>query len=473
MENLSKYRALIRHFFTDTAGNFGVMFAICGAVIVLAVSTALDVIILQGDRSKLQNSLDSAVLAAAISVSSGETDEDVQQLILEDMLEVNASSKSSISYSNPTLSRQGDVLIVNTDVTFKPKVGFYNKDDIVYKMKSEATLVASPAEMVLVLDNSYSMKGSRISTLKTASKDLVETLIIPGDNNFKLGVVPFNTHVNIGKSKRAEDWLDVKADYKKTSKSCSISSSSYKKAGCWKVDSTCTTDGVSRPCKKWKCPNGVKPKKTCVNKEKNYKFYGCVASRKYPKNITDASFLADRSTGILMTGNWHCPEEVTELSSDKTTLITQLESMKVRGDTYIPAGLTWAYRMMTPEVPFTGAGEFKGHSNKGTFKSIVLMSDGANSRSPRYKNNSSIGRDHFGGNENKANQYTAESCTEIKSKGIEIYTIAFEVTDTDTIDMLELCATSSDHAYVATDADKLKETFKVIASEFKTVRLKR
>jgi len=147
--------------------------------------------------------------------------------------------------------------------------------------------------------------------------------------------------------------------------------------------------------------------------------------------------------------------------------------MSVRGDTYIPAGLTWAYRLMTPDAPFTNTGAFKGAFNEGTFKSIVLMSDGANSRSPRYRNNPSIGKDHYGGNQNKANQYTAEACAEIKSKGIEIYTIAFEVTDDDTIDMLGLCATSPDHAYVATDAAKLKDTFKTIASEFKTVRLKR
>jgi len=337
-------------------------------------------------------------------------------------------------------------------VTFKPKVGFYNQEDMTYNLQSEATLVASPAEMVLVLDNSYSMRGSRISTLKLAAKDLVDTLIIPGDNNFKLGVVPFSTHVNVGIDKRAADWLDVKADYSDIRQVCSISGDSYRDAGCKRVNATCTTDGVTRSCKKWKCPRGANPEETCVDKEKHYKFYGCVASRKYPKNITDASFLADRSNGIIMTGNWHCPEALTELSSDKTTLTNQLEAMNVRGDTYIPAGLTWAYRLMTPEAPFTDAGLFKGDLNKGAFKSIVL---------------------HFGKDKDIADEYTAEACTEIKSKGIEIYTIAFEVTDDDTIEMLEECATSSDHAYVATDADKLKETFKVIASEFKTVRLKR
>jgi len=473
VENLFKSRALLRRYLVDSAGNFGVMFALYGSILILAVSIVLDISFLHKDHAKLQNSLDSAVLAAAISNSSGELDTDVHQLILEKMIEANADLTGSVTYSNPTLSREGDTLIVTTDVTFLPKVKFYNQKEMTYNLRSEATLVAAPAEMVLVLDNSYSMKGSRISTLKIAAKDLVETLIIPGDNHFKLGVVPFSTHVNVGIDKRAEDWLDVRADYSDIQQTCSISGNSYRAAGCKKVNATCTTDGVTRSCKKWKCPGGVTPEKTCVDKEKHYKFYGCVASRKYPKNITDAAFLADRSNGIIMTGNWHCPEELTELSSDKTTLLNQLDSMSVRGDTYIPAGLTWAYRLLTPEAPFTQTGLFKGDLNKGTFKSIVLMSDGANSRSPRYRNNSSIGKDHFGKDQDKADEYTAEACTEIKSKGIEIYTIAFEVTDDDTIDMLEECATSNDHAYVATDADKLKKTFKVIASEFKTVRLKR
>lgn len=473
MENRFKFMALVRRFLADSKGNFGVMFAICCAVLILGVSAVLDISFLHKDTQKLQTNLDGAVLAAAISKSSGQSDEQLEQLILEEMMILNADSNGSIIYSNPVLSRQGDTLIVNTDVTFAPKIKFYNKENKTFNMRSEATIVASPAEMVLVLDNSYSMQGSRISTLQTAAKDLVETLVIPGDNNFKLGIVPFNTHVNVGIAKRNEAWLDVGSDYSEFQQVCSITTQSYKNAGCWKKNATCTTDGVSRPCKKWVCPNGANPKKTCQNKEKFYKFYGCVASRKHPKNITDAPFLADRSNGIIMTGSWHCPTELTDLSSDKTELITKLEAMAVRGDTYIPAGLTWAYRLMTPQTPFTQAGPFPDAQNRGTAKTIVLMSDGANSRSPRYRNNKSIGKDHFGGNTNQANQYTAEACTEIKSKGIEIYTIAFEVTDTDTIDMLRLCATSNDHAYVATDAALLKESFKVIASEFKTVRLKR
>jgi len=279
------------------------MFAVSGVVLILAVSAVLDVSFLQKDNYKLQNSLDNAILAVAISQSSGESDADTQQLILEKMIKLNAGDGGSVTYSNPVLSRDGDTLIVNTDVKFKPKVKLYNQDEINYTLSSEATLVASPAEMVLVLDNSYSMKGSRIATLKTAAKDLVDTLIIPGDNNFKLGIVPFSTHVNVGIDKRAESWLDVRADYSDIRQVCSISSATYRAAGCQRINSTCTTDGVTRSCKKWQCPGGATPEKTCVDKEKHFKFYGCVASRKYPKNITDASFLADRSNGIIMTGN--------------------------------------------------------------------------------------------------------------------------------------------------------------------------
>ena len=52
----------------------------------------------------------------------------------------------------------------------------------------------------------------------------------------------------------------------------------------------------------------------------------------------------------------------------------------------------------------------------------------------------------------------------MKAKKFEIYTIAFEVTDQGTRDLLRSCATDTDKFFDATDADELRLAFDSIGS---------
>ncbi|MEM7215306.1 MAG: vWA domain-containing protein [Pseudomonadota bacterium] len=91
--------------------------------------------------------------------------------------------------------------------------GMLGVDTMEETLVSEVTIGNRTVEIALVLDNSGSMGGSRLSTLKTESQALVDTVFnasqlstIPDPVRFS--VVPFAGTVNIGTGNRDRNWMD-------------------------------------------------------------------------------------------------------------------------------------------------------------------------------------------------------------------------------------------------------------------------
>jgi hypothetical protein len=66
---------------------------------------------------------------------------------------------------------------------------------------------------------------------------------------------------------------------------------------------------------------------------------------------------------------------------------------------------------------------------------------------------------------------TSKLCDYAKSKKIEVFTVAFAVTDADTKTMLQGCASGSDHYYDATDSAALAAAFQAIGQSLTSLRL--
>jgi hypothetical protein len=94
----------------------------------------------------------------------------------------------------------------------------------------------------------------------------------------------------------------------------------------------------------------------------------------------------------------------------------------------------------------------------GAIKAVLLMTDGANVKSPRYP-------DHAGSDAKLANKLMSETCENMKQAGIRVYTVAFEVNDGTTESLLKNCANSSDQYYDARSAGELTAAFDDIVSK--------
>ncbi len=271
-------------------------------------------------------------------------------------------------------------------------------------------------EVALVLDNTGSMNedaadgGTKIDALKQASHDLMDELMGAGPSeNMKVGIVPYARYVNVGTDKAGEDWL-------------------------------------ATPVAGWN---------------------GCVGSRNAPLDRSDESY-GDQVPTVAA----GCPVQVQDLTVDKAVLLSSIDSMSSDSwtdwedaYTYIPAGLSWGWRLLSHKAPFATA----SGGASSVSKAIVLMTDGANTVKatyPQHVVNCSGGVC----DSNPADMVTREMCDNIKAQGITIYSVAFQA-PTGGKAVMEYCASSSSNFYDATDKVALKAAFKNIAKALLRLRV--
>ncbi len=394
-------------------------------------------------KSQLTMALDGAILAA-LKEYSLDTSTDYKNVITEFVHKnLNEADKSyhgiELAFSLPDISGEGELKAsVSTSVSthFLGLVGF-NQFDI--NVTAAAVVGGKDLEVVLVLDNTGSMNGSKISTLRNSATDLMDILLPDsgGDDRVKVALVPFAEYVNIGMDKRNEPGLEIPSDF---------------------------TASSGTP----------------------YKWYGCMGSRKHDLNVLDEGY-STRIPGVMMVtsgwgdnAKWRCPgTPVVELTGNKSSIITGIDNMTASGWTYIPSGLAWGWRVLSNQAPFTtGAPD----SDPDTQKVIVLMTDGENTRAPEKWDNDSTANNSVEvwghsiqvneGAAAPANALTAELCNNIQAKGIIIFTIAFEVADgSDVENLMRNCAGNGGQFYDADDSTQLEDAFKQIGLSLLNLRL--
>ena len=145
----------------------------------------------------------------------------------------------------------------------------------------------------------------------------------------------------------------------------------------------------------------------------------------------------------------------------------QIDAMVANGETYLPSGLIWGWRLLSKQAPYEEAAGYDEPVNGQIVRKVlVLMTDGKNTLSPTYPT-------HVGTDTAKSDQITAELCSNIKAKGIEIYTVAFQVPDADSKTVLESCASSASKYFDAVSTAELETAFRRIGMDFNPMRITR
>ena len=183
---------------------------------------------------------------------------------------------------------------------------------------------------------------------------------------------------------------------------------------------------------------------------------GCVGSR-----MGSLDQRVDVNGGGVPAANLTCPTAISPLSSDLNATRSVISGLNAAGWTYLPSGLMWGWRTLDSRAPFPGAAR---KSDTKTDKVMIVMTDGANTRS---KN----GEFHEAWSQNDADNKAESLCNRIKDEDIIVYTIAYEVNDTKTEDLMRNCATTADNYFDAANASQLEEAFDVIAASLTELRL--
>lgn len=469
---IAKVRAEMARFYSDTKANAAMIFALALLPIFLVIGFTMDYNRQHSEQRKVQAALDASVLAAARAMIDKPLSEAELKPIAQSAFESQYPPSENATF-NPVNVKIVDDEIVATidgklDTAFMRIAG---TDEVPLGARAAAVYnLDIPIEIALVLDTSGSMKGQKLTDLKTSAKSLVDIALpsmTPAENKkVKMSVVPFARYVNVGTANRYEPWLNAPKNKSGTYESCSISYQARIDAGCTQETYSCTKwkgsveqgnrTSYKGTCKKWNCPADADPKETCTTKPWSNKWHGCVKSRPYPLNIKDEDYKTDQVEGFY--GN-ACPSALQPLTNNHKIVDQAIDKLSAGNDTYIPTGLVWGYRALSPSAPFDEGMAYDDLKDENGRKILILMSDGANTRS--LKSNGK----HDGSDQALSDGYTLEVCDQAKADEIEIYTIAFDLSDAATKTMLETCATSSNYFFDAADAAELDQAFKDIGKD--------
>jgi Mg-chelatase subunit ChlD len=409
-----------RRFLSNTAGNTAMIFALGAMPLIMAAGAAVDYSRATQARAVLQAAVDSAALGATadkalvadIMMGNGEVKlrERVENYLkANDAVDaLNGIDSIAVDFDDKNQSIVVSVRgALNTSLM---KVAGIQAMDI--SASAEVGIGSNALEVALVLDNTGSMEGQKLTDLKGAAMDLIGVLFDNNSNFSKLaiGVVPFSEYVNIGVATPTHGWLD----------------------------------NVTYP------PGSV--------------WEGCVGSRpsSQDENITLGSLNKYTPVGVPK-----CPVALLRLTTDRLAVESKISEMVANGRTYIPAGLLWGWNMLTREDPLDDALSQNEMKKLGGKKVIVLMTDGANTISTA---GTAL---HDGSDVTKSNELTAKVCANAKADGVEIFTVAFQVSEVAIKQILDDCASQPDMAFDATNSAALKDAFMKIGQQLATLHLSR
>ncbi|MBG3878395.1 hypothetical protein FVW20_15595 [Desulfovibrio oxamicus] len=290
-------------------------------------------------------------------------------------------------------------------------------------VRAQATAGYNNLEVVFVIDNTGSMKGTAIQQANAAATQLAELIMPEGmETSVKVGLVPFRGKVHIPAG------VDGLPD------------------GCRNADGTLAPSWILEEYKqtKYRYPTGSSlnvPKGTCGS---------------IPR--------------------------VQGLTGDRATIVSAIAEQDALGDasgTVISEGIKWGRHVLTPEAPFT-----QGSSNKDMRKVMIVLTDGdtedgkcggnfAVSYTPNaYWTNAYYGMFDMAThceNGGKLNAAMLSEAQIAKEKGIEIFAIRYGDSDSTDISLMKAIASSKagtdDHYYNAPSAYDLEEVFKKVGRQ--------
>ncbi|VAW17631.1 hypothetical protein MNBD_ALPHA11-1203, partial [hydrothermal vent metagenome] len=468
-----------RSFGPDQRGAFAITFGLVAIILVATTGAVVDFVAVQNARSLSQSTLDSATLALHREVDNKTEAEllSLAQSLLNERL-----SALNLSANVETVNIDSDEGTLFIEARFQVPTSFLalvGISNIATRISSEVTSKSLNIEVAMVLDITGSMAGRKLAALRESANLLIDELMPePVNPDIKIGIVPFNRYVNIGMSNRNEPGLDIDDDYtyRPSGESCrNTYPNSTRRCDSRRETYSCIRDGVPTTCRRtvyFNCTGsrGERVRVCTPRGVQNYRWRGCMGSRHIRELDTVDEDYGFGVPGVVWRWNTCRVTPLTRLTSTRDTLRRAIRAMRARDNTYIPTGLMWGWRILSPGIPFTDGAPYDGENKK----IIVLMTDGRNTVSPstRWSPNDPAGhRIHRGSNSSIANAKTEEICTNVKREDIIVYTIAFEVTDNNIRDILSDCAGNGGRYFDAGNAAELQRAFADIADDLQNLRI--
>jgi Flp pilus assembly protein TadG len=475
-------KSLLRRLIGDRSGNVAVMFAMIGIPLSGAIGLAVDMGRVYHVNLATQSALDSSALAAGRVAQVEKTDT------------LTKAFKSASAYFDQ--AKPGDVVV--STIQFSPndqqtefkvtatswvrtpflavlniisyrgsqddapaacKGNFYGCVKLVTSATAQICLNCSDTgsgnadegtnlEISMMLDITGSMKGTPLTDMKAAAKDLIDIVIWNDQSKYtsRVAIAPFSAAVNLGSYFTA---ITGKSD-----------------------DPDPDGDGYNYPSSCYSSKTG-KLKSSCEG-ESQYKvkrYAPCVYERKGTEAATDtaptnsSTWLVPTAAATTKTNPTCAPASaIVPLTTDRAKLKTAIDGFAADGSTAGHLGTAMAWYLISPNWKNVWPLESRPtpYGTAKVSKIAVLMTDG--------EYNSIYGVQDSGNVTTAFNQAKA-TCAAMKAKSITVYTVGFNLDTTASKNMLKACATSDSHYYDTSGGDALKAAFRDIALKISKLRL--
>ena len=503
-------RGFLRSFLAHRRGNVAVIVALALAPLSLASLGALDIARATAAKLELQDALDAAALATAKSTIS---DANQLQSTGDRIFRQNLKLDPDVVLSGDTFTfgAGGTVLGAATASLHPLILGTIVGGNITLGAHAEVKRAGYELEIALVLDNTGSMAGPKLTNLKTAASNFVDSMAAAAaqtadPNAVKISLVPFSNAVRVGSTYNTATWIDqngsspINNEIFTTSTGTQwanrftlLSQMGVSWAGCvenrqapYDIQDTPPTAGATLFT-----PYFAPDEPDLQGYANSYVADGSKSSNwlvrqgKLPKytNSPDLSQGKGPNSGCTM-------QTLTRLTTSYSSLKTSINAMTAGGDTNIPMGMVWGWHTLSPNAPFADGVAYLTPKHK---KIVILMTDGQNtmtnsnnSNASSYSGNGYIWQGRVlqaDGTRLNANSSDAQReaamddrlsklCTNMKAadKDIEIYTMRVEVTSGASV-VLQNCASASDHYFDVQNASDMNGVFQQIAGQIASLHL--
>ncbi len=466
------------------------MFALMATALVGFVGLSVDAARGYMVRSHLTSALDSAALAAAKAINA-KSDAELEAEVLNFLNANFPDQKLGATVNAPTINvtrtnSMDQSIEVTASATIESSfMGVLGFHDVTVQATSEAKRENFGTEITLIIDNTGSMKGSKMTSVKVAAAAFVED-IFQGDSslpNLWMSLVPYSAAVNVGPENSAwvTDFTTRRNDMDYIQDPYDDREPSWKgcvEARAFPLDTTDDTpdDGL------W---DAYFHESTLVDSEYQNNAWRDSDSWEYNHAVDERRSVGATSNNY--TGpNMGCPPPITPLTNVRQPLIDGIELMDSwhRGGTFAVQGMSWGWRTISPRWRgmWSGAAssdlplDYPQDTSDNTQKFAVILTDGVQQW---YQNNYTaygvlsegrLGITNNGDAPGVLNPRLQAICTEMKNTGIEIFTVTYELNNENTKSVYRQCATRPSNYYDAEVGDVVG-VFKDMARKILTIRL--
>ncbi|MGE0754212.1 MAG: pilus assembly protein TadG-related protein [Alphaproteobacteria bacterium] len=433
-------------------------------MMIAAAGMAIDMSRAQIAQSRLSNALDAAGLAAGSVASSGDINAVAQKYFDANFPSGFMGTNLSTLTVVPDATNEVIVLDIDgtVDTVFMHMLGI---DDVDIAAHTEITRASRGMELVMVLDNTGSMSGSKLTALKDAAETLVNILYGSKSeiDNLWIGLVPFAQAVNIGTAHNS--WTSGTFNWGTTSW-----------MGCVDAREASGRDITDDP------PSvALFPKYYWACHSSYNGWYGTNSSR--TNCSTGSGWRYKSGLGVNVGPNKYCSQPVTQMTKSKATILAGIDDMEANGNTHIVLGAAWGWRMLSPRWRGLWGGEMDDdelpldYNTPLMDKVLIVMTDGENviSNSVRgaygYLSQGTLGTTSQNGAENELDERLTDVCDAVKDEGIIVYTIAFGNPGSGIQNLLRDCASKPEYFFNSSSNSELQSAFEQIGDALANLRI--